>query len=194
MTEDLALCGIARLLVAVFGKPEESVFRRLGLPAPVTKRFCADCGKPISLINKTGYCQKCLTSHKYIDVACSTCGGLFKRRASEVIWNINKKGQQYFFCNRRCKSKWLGKTYGFGRYPKNAGRRSKAPDFSPRFGLGLDFNGKKYMERRLLNASYQKDNLETKTIRNVDEELLKQARKAAIDKGINLGTLLEVKH
>lgn len=120
MTEDLALCGIARLLVAVFGLPygksEELVFRRLGLPVPITKRFCADCGKPISLKNKTVYCQKCYTPHTYIELACPVCERLFKRRASEVIWYINKVGQEHFFCSGRCKGKWLGVHYGKGRH------------------------------------------------------------------------------
>ena len=92
-------CGAADLLAAIYEEPREQVRAKLGLP-PVPS--------------------------PYIDVACSWCSQLTKRRATGVVYVVSQRGQEHFFCNRSCQGKWVAVGYTSGRYPK---RRRAPPHF-----------------------------------------------------------------
>jgi endogenous inhibitor of DNA gyrase (YacG/DUF329 family) len=46
-----------------------------------------------------------------ITMLCMNCGKSVTRRIDKV------EGRRFIFCNRHCRSSWLGKEYGFGRKP-----------------------------------------------------------------------------
>ena len=112
-------CGAVSLLAAVFGRDVDQLKALYGLP---TKRpLCPVCGNPIPIYNEI-YCSiDCRKKDSWIELSCDICGILFKRRKSEIIcrtnhpWALTGKTQQHWFCSRRCKSIFAGKTYGFGK-------------------------------------------------------------------------------
>lgn len=113
-------CGAADLLAAVFGEDTNNLRKRFGLPQTGVHPSCQQCGKPLSiLIGKTGLCSACIRENAWIEVACSECGTLKKRRASEIISHTSRQGYEHFFCNRKCRGRWAGKHYGFGAHPEN---------------------------------------------------------------------------
>ena len=92
----------------------------------IPKAYCQNCNNPIFRKNKvfcSKECSKEFNRNKYIKLSCEVCGGLVERLASYYIWKVNKKGYNHVFCDHHCQGKWLGKNYGFGKYPKHQGRK-----------------------------------------------------------------------
>ena len=65
-------------------------------PSKVLKWVCIGCGK--GTYSKGGYCQKC----RWILLVCDSCGKEFRRYASELVFDVGKRGYQRVFCNRLC--------------------------------------------------------------------------------------------
>ena len=119
-----APCGIAGLLTAVLGMSREDVFGGMGLI------LCPTCQKASP---SPTYYPFCSESHfKQADrgatailLRCDECDILFARREKEVLqWA--RRGGQKIFCNRSCKGKYLGRTYGLGVHPNHARPKKKS--------------------------------------------------------------------
>lgn len=112
-----SLCGISRLLAAIFGKTEEEVRQKLGMPY----RACLNCRKPFSSYNKRArFCnQECRHAYFRIEVICDWCGKSFRRYARQVAHELGEKGYQHIFCSRECFGHYAGVNYGFAVHPKN---------------------------------------------------------------------------
>jgi hypothetical protein len=50
-----------------------------------------------------------------ISVKCEACGGTITRRMSEFRHFADRHYQGHYFCNNKCKGKWTGTRYGWGR-------------------------------------------------------------------------------
>lgn len=118
-----SLCGIARLLSAIFGKSEMEVRQKLGIPY----RACLNCRKPFTSYRKRArFCSRaCRWSYSYIEVVCDWCGKNFKRRSRQVVHELGEKGYQHTFCSRECFGHYAGTYYGFAVHPENCGHERK---------------------------------------------------------------------
>lgn len=117
-------CGAVTLLARIFHKDEDKLKTLYGLPLRRRNR-CVKCGKLISSRDKSGLCPDCFRATKKIQVSCSECGKLSLRSAALVIWDINHRGQQFFFCDRHCLGRHAGKHYGFATHPENISTAGK---------------------------------------------------------------------
>lgn len=117
-------CGAVSLLAAIFGEDPDKLKLRFGLPVKLRgrpQRFCESCGSLFSFTSSSQLCSACRTIH----LACAECGRLFSRRTKQVIYQFNKKGYQYTFCNRRCLGSYAARHYGFIAHPENAKKGKK---------------------------------------------------------------------
>ena len=128
MVSTKSICGVANLLAAVYGQDPNIVKRHLGLPYR-TQKACK-CGIRLESQNKSGLCWKHWLESKRIEVACSGCGNLFERRAKEVIYSTNVRGYNHFFCNKKCKGRWLNKNYGSPNIRRYNSRRLRCTQVS----------------------------------------------------------------
>ena len=105
------------------------ILAKKGLPTAaykMPKAYCQNCNNPIFRKNKafcSKECSKEFNRNQYIKLSCEVCGGLVERSAKLYIWEVNKRGYNHVFCDHHCQGKWLGKNYGFGKYPKHQGRK-----------------------------------------------------------------------
>jgi hypothetical protein len=88
---------------------------------------CPDCGKAKGYSSVT--CNKCSRKRHQIPVACSLpgCDKVFMRNQSQVLYCIEKRGQEKFFCSKKHKGQYLGENYGFAKHPENMSRSGGTP-------------------------------------------------------------------
>ena len=118
--KDISICGAANLIAALFEESPAKVYRHLGLAPPTG--YCWQCGLEVAE-KGTGLCLDCQKAAAFIQVACSYCGALTRRRASAIVLFVSRYGYQHFFCSRHCMGMWAAQNYGFTAHPENRGKR-----------------------------------------------------------------------
>jgi len=131
--EKITDCGVANLTAAILGVKPDLIKRRLGIPVPLDKTICPECGGIKG--SQSRMCQKCYYDKTHIQVVCSYCGNLSpKRYAAHLIWQIaHGHKKRRLFCSKKCHGKWLGENYGRGR-DREHGNREKDRDIQEREG------------------------------------------------------------
>lgn len=88
---------------------------------------CPDCGKKKAYYSVA--CKSCSKKRHQVPVACALpgCGKVFMLNQSRVLYCIEKRGQEKFFCSNNHKGQYLGENYGFSKYPENMSRVGGKP-------------------------------------------------------------------
>lgn len=110
MTSVRSICGVAKLLSAIGFTSEDAIYKTLGLTKPKRGYECSKCHRPTTYRSsrlKGQLCRQCRHEESQIKVACEYCGKLTEMYASEFLWDIQKRGQQHFFCSHPCQQKYL---------------------------------------------------------------------------------------
>jgi hypothetical protein len=63
---------------------------------------------------------ECSKQYALVTLECESCNKLFPANYSRISYQIRKKGQQHFYCSRRCKGKATGLNNGFSVHPENS--------------------------------------------------------------------------
>jgi len=119
-------CGAARLAAAILGEDSRDLQRRLGLRD--AGPLCPVCDGPIPFNQRTRrynlFCSP-VCQHRWFWplVECEECHKL-KEVPQKTITRANPH-PEHFFCSHKCKGAYLGRTYGFGAHPEQAGRCGK---------------------------------------------------------------------
>ena len=111
-----SVCGASDLLAAIFGRNADTVRHNLGLPNNIDRRKEEERLKRELKEERSGL----------VPVECAYCGKLTYRRKNELLYRIDKRGYQRFFCNRVCFGRYAARHYGFIAHPENIPKGRKA--------------------------------------------------------------------
>jgi len=73
--------------------------------------LCIDCGKLLGYNHSHKRCFPCYSKFHHTTLICDGCGVSYELRLSEAKTTL--KRNKHHFHNYSCRSKWLGRTYGF---------------------------------------------------------------------------------
>lgn len=114
-------CSVAKFLSALYKIPLEESYLLTGLV------LCPICSKASREPERYPFCSGvCERNHNkektggtWLTMICEGCGEEYQRQRSEVE-GLGRAGKPMpRFCSRKCRSRFLGATYGFGGHHKS---------------------------------------------------------------------------